>query len=277
MTAQEDIELTHDDGFPHGFTLVDNRDVWRAGCRDLILRPTTLGVWVALASLPRGWKFREHWLCNELHLGRDALRRCLRELEESGRLSRQQIRGTSGEFAGRRWILHRGGLPWTDFPSPDHPAAEKPRTAKPPLLLSTEKAPIIETPTTDPKFVAPRSLPVELQQVVVGLVEKSGLAPELGQALLDELAHALQQSKGVARPAAYISALIKRAIEGRFVPDGAGVVAATRRREEERIATRQKTHDSLAKSESPEAKAAAAQAIAEMSRLLGHASSVQHR
>lgn len=158
MNRGEDIELDYDDGYPTGYCILDNRDIWRGKCQDLVLRPATLGVWVAMISLPPKWRFREEWLCRELHLGRDALRRTLRELEECGRLERRRYRGSKGEFTGCRWFLKRGGFsscesnaeknpPRTENPSMATPTPDAPRTENPSMAISVQRPPQTENPS----------------------------------------------------------------------------------------------------------------------------------
>lgn len=252
MSRSDDIELDYDDGYPAGFTMLDNRDIWQEKCRNLLLRPGTLGVWVAMVSLPRKWRFREEWLCRELHLGRDALRRALRELEDCGRLERRQYRGSKGEFTGCRWFLKRGGIsfrdnnPQPDLPSTENPSAVGPSPANPPHLASTQTAPNTEiAPTTETttraKLVPPRSLsPSTLEQVVV-LAEKSiqaGLAVGAAQQVLDELEFSLRQPTVIRKPVSYARTLFQRAHLGTFMPDG-GLKVEKDRREQIRISAAQ--------------------------------------
>jgi len=243
MSRSDDIELDYDDGYPAGFTMLDNRDIWQERCKDLLLRPTTLGVWVAMVSLPRKWRFREEWLRRELHLGRDALRRALRELEDSGRLERRQYRGSKGEFTGCQWFLRRGGVssrgndPQPDLPPPENPSSAGPSPVDPPRLastettLSTETTPSTET-TTSAELVPPPSLPSSALRQVVVLAEKSiqaGLAVDIAQQVLDELECSLRQPAAIRKPVSYVRTLFQRAHAGTFVPDGALKVERERR------------------------------------------------
>lgn len=235
MSRSDDIELDYDDGYPAGFTMLDNRDIWQEKCQNLLLRPAALGVWVAMVSLPRKWRFREEWLCRELHLGRDALRRALRELEASGRLERRQHRGSNGEFTGCQWFLRRGGIdgrgsnPRKDLPPTENPPTAGPSPADPPRLASTETTVKTETtPTTETttatRLVPPPSLPPNALEQVVVLAEKSiqaGLALSMAQRVLDELESSLRPPTVIRKPVSYARTLFQRARAGTFVPDGA--------------------------------------------------------
>ncbi|MGN6280856.1 hypothetical protein, partial [Frateuria sp.] len=51
------VEFEYDDGYPAGFTIVDNRDIWQGPKRFQMLKFSlrTVGAWTALVSFPPGW------------------------------------------------------------------------------------------------------------------------------------------------------------------------------------------------------------------------------
>lgn len=159
MSAQR-IQLDQIDPYPCGFTQIDNRQIWDRcdSQRHLRLRPSTLGIWAAMRSLPKGWQFHEPWLTKRLGIGRDALRRSIKELEQASLLKRHLIRDQRGRYVKTIWHLYACSpahapttaqatdgaepsnttelltefqsmgteRPLTDFPSPVNPTAGKP-------------------------------------------------------------------------------------------------------------------------------------------------------
>lgn len=101
------IQLDQTDPYPCGFTQIDNRHIWDR-CdtqRHLRLRTSTLGIWTAMRSLPKGWQFHESWLIDRFGIGRDALRRSIRELESAALLNRYVIRDHRGRYVKTIWQL----------------------------------------------------------------------------------------------------------------------------------------------------------------------------
>lgn len=118
IADQESIEIVYDDGYPAGYTIMDNRDIWEE--RDIegerAIRPTftpkAFTAWVGLISLrgkKKDWSFNFKDIRDRLDMGRDALRAALAELEAKGRLERLNIRKPDGTYGLQRWVLHPGG------------------------------------------------------------------------------------------------------------------------------------------------------------------------
>lgn len=240
------IRLQHDDGYPSGFTLLDNRDIWTTCDRNrkLVLRPLALGVYAAMRSLPGGWEFREPWLMEHLDMGRDALRRAIRDLEAVNRLTREVKRDAQGRYIRIVWTLHRAGAsPLTGFPSPGNPSPEDPTVGKPrcretrtrvnkerasntDLALNTESI----TTTTAPVLIWPHWLDEDKRVVVVEWMD--GLNPALHQPLLDEFARKMETDPP-GSPMGWLFKTIERACTGKdggFIPSLGLVVEARRAR-----------------------------------------------
>lgn len=224
----EEIHLRYDDGYPEGFSLLDNRDIWDGTGRDrkALLRPATLGVYVSMCSLPRGWAFREAWLTDRLGIGRDALRRIVRELVNAGRLRKDEIRDEKGRYVRTDWTLLRAGSPRTGNPSMDigspstgFPTTAKPTAGKPAPLVNKEEAVSTETTTTAPARLdwsdPALSKLSERQRVVVGEA-LNALDEETQQDVLDELTDYAANGDFTKGPISLARKLAKRALEGEF-------------------------------------------------------------
>lgn len=229
----ERIQVQHDDGYPEGFTLSDNRDIWDR-CdrqRKFLFRPATAGVYLGMRSLPAGWEFRESWLVERLGLGRDALRRCIRELEEAARLSRRVVRDERGRYVRTVWMLHRAGIPSTGFPSTGNPATAKSTDGKAHgrqirARINKEEASSTESITTTEtsELVWPPKLSKELVVVARELIGR--LDPQGQQQRLDELAGAMNKPKPPDDPIGWLRSIV----EGPFTPNLCFKVAAERLR-----------------------------------------------
>ena len=222
----KEILLRYDDGYPEGFSLLDNRDLWSGTGRDrkTLLRPATLGVYVLMCSLPKDWIFREVWLTDRLGVGRDALRRIVRELVKANRLRKDEIRDEKGRYVRTDWILLRGGSPRTGNPSADTPATDCPTTAKSTAgkaadLVNTEAAANTETTTTpvplDWSARGLKSFTDDERVAVVGLLNRHH--HDTQQALLDELAGHIEDKAVKNSPMGLLAKLAAAAQTGDFV------------------------------------------------------------
>jgi len=272
---EELIELHHDDGYPAGFTLIDNRDIWTGLGRDrkTVLRPVALGVYVAMYSLPKGWVFRESWLIEHLDVGRDALRRVLAELEEAKRLRRRRNKDDKGRYVQTIWTLLRAGTPRTDFPSmaqasprpenpsvdvappqPGFPAPANPTAGKPVALVSKEEAKNTEKATTTAQplpgagdLVWPSQLNQKQVVVIWQKFESEGLAVDLRQDVLDEFEGRYRIGNPPRQPMSWLPKTIEKAAKGHFVLDAGLVIQAERRqRQAAEAAERQRGIDRAA-------------------------------
>lgn len=233
----KEILLRYDDGYPEGFSLLDNRDLWSGTGRDrkALLRPATLGVYVLMCSLPRDWIFREVWLTDRLGIGRDALRRIVRELVKAHRLRKDEIRDEKGRYVRTDWVLLRGGSPRTGKPSADIPATDRPATAKSTAgkaadLVNTKAATNTETTTTAPvdlNWIALPQFSTDDQAVVVEIVKE--LEPDQQQAVLDELAGALRAKAIKGQWPGWLHRIAQRASVGGFQPNHALAIQSERK------------------------------------------------
>ncbi|MCR6662658.1 MAG: hypothetical protein NVV60_05795 [Luteimonas sp.] len=289
---EDQIEIHHDDGYPSGFTLVDNRDIWDQPNRSrrLILRPAALGVYVAMRSLPKGWRFHEAWLIEHLGIGRDALRAIVRDLEAATRLTRTVERDERGRYVRTIWRLHRAAAPLTGFPATGNPSMDKSglnandgisgdglpddgkthcRTIR--TLINKEGASIKKETTTteteldrlDWSFLS--DLIDREKVVVVGLVKDFEV--HLQQDLLDELAGARRRKKVFSQSwQAWFRSLCVNAKSGAFELNyGLDIVRDREMRTQaaaELEAKRKEAADLTEKLNSPRSKAIAADAIA---------------
>ena len=233
MLVGEHIHLQHDDGYPAGFTLIDNRDIWTTPdrSRKLLFRPATLGVYVAMCSLPRGWKFQEPWLIEHLSIGRDALRRAIQDLEDCGRLTRAVLRDERGRYLRTVWTLHRAGSPLTGFPATARPSTEKPtagrsrcRQNKTRVIkeeaLNKETTTIVASPpltAAHGPLVWPRALDAKEVVAVGSLI--SGLAEERQQEILDEIQGAYDRGTPPDTLSGWTFSLVQGAKNGGFTPN----------------------------------------------------------
>ncbi len=101
--------------------------------RRLSLR--TLGLLVVVLSRPDGWDYSVSGLAAFCQIGRDAIRTSLKELEAAGYLSRRQLHGENGTFAGNEYTI-RDVSPLTENPATvesekNQPLPDLPLTVEP--------------------------------------------------------------------------------------------------------------------------------------------------
>lgn len=234
-TTSERIEIEHEDPYPNGFTQIDNRDIWDH-CdknRKLLLRPAALGVLTAMRSLPKGWQFHESWLMERSGLGRDALRRVIRDLKAAQRLSTRVVRDERGRYVRTIWRLLRPESPRTEKPAmgatrpltdsqsvdrtpplTGFPSPAKPTAGESTPLVITEKASKERTTTTDLIWDALPQFDAEMRAAAIN--QLAGLAGGTPQNVLDELAGALRNN-AIEKPwPGWLRGLVKNAREGKF-------------------------------------------------------------
>lgn len=124
-----------------GYTVLQN---------NLLLDPRlslkTKGLMAIILSRPDGWEFSVGGLAAFCNCGKDTIRTSLKELENAGYLTRTQLHGAKGAFAGNLYEIHdtssapveeeksplsgfpttvyevpSSGKPSTDFPSTENP------------------------------------------------------------------------------------------------------------------------------------------------------------
>jgi hypothetical protein len=90
----------------HDEPLRDFTPIRRASIQDKTLTLEAKGLLAYLLSLPKGWEIRMSHLQKELEMGRDALRRVVRRLEESGYMRLETLPMDGGKFNGKRWRVY---------------------------------------------------------------------------------------------------------------------------------------------------------------------------
>lgn len=105
--------------FKNCFTQIPNAIL---ECKDLSLKAK--GLCTYLLSKPDNWIFKKAVILNELKEGIDAFDSAIKELLESGFLTKVKIRGEDGKFIGTEYIIY-------DEPQIEYPATEKPHDEKP--------------------------------------------------------------------------------------------------------------------------------------------------
>jgi len=128
----------------------------RETAQDARLTFEARGVLAYLLSKPDDWRIDEGDLMREGGVGRDKVRRILRELKQTGYLHVQQARNANNTFAAAQFELHE--KPLTEKPSTENPLTAQPSTENPThtykeILQNTEKAQNTETPCTPPTLV----------------------------------------------------------------------------------------------------------------------------
>ena len=93
------------------------------------------GIYAYLTSRPDGWEVREMDLERRSNDGRTSLRAGIKELEETGWLTRKQER-EGGRFTHTSFTLHRS--PSTGNPTTENPTTEKPSTENDPYSNTEE-------------------------------------------------------------------------------------------------------------------------------------------
>lgn len=107
-------------GKRQGFTVLYNSVL-----RDSRLSLKTKGLFAIMQSFPDSWEYNVKGLASRVGIGRDGIRRCLRELEDAGYLLREQQHGMQGRFSCTTYVLQE------QAPLQKPPSTEKPSTAKP--------------------------------------------------------------------------------------------------------------------------------------------------
>ena len=83
------------------FTVILNKTI-----QDQELSFEATGLLAFMLSLPPEWKYSREWLiAQKKNIGRDKLKRLLKELEETGYLVRKIVQGKDGKITGRDWII----------------------------------------------------------------------------------------------------------------------------------------------------------------------------
>lgn len=125
----------------------------RDAAQDSALSFEARGILAYLLSKPDDWKVYVGDLRREGGIGRDQLRRILRELETAKYLTRQRSKDRRGQWDWECLVHEKPALsPSTGFPSMDNPATGKPATGKA-AINKTKKQESIDRKNNRPKNV----------------------------------------------------------------------------------------------------------------------------
>ena len=83
------------------FTVIANQSL-----QDPNLSYEATGLLAFMLSLPADWHYSREWLAKQKQkIGRDKLKRLLKELEENGYLERKYKQNENGKMAGQDWVV----------------------------------------------------------------------------------------------------------------------------------------------------------------------------
>ena len=102
--------------------------VFNSVLRDQRLSLKTLGLYVIMQSFPEDWEYSISGLAARCRIGRDAVRKCLKELEDAGYLLKEQGHQENGKFACNTYVLQDEAPPCTEKPYTVKPSTVKPLT-----------------------------------------------------------------------------------------------------------------------------------------------------
>ena len=105
------------------FTLIYNSVL-----KDPRLELKTIGLFAIMQSFPDEWEYSISGLAARARIGRDSVRKCLKQLEDAGYLLREQGHQKNGKFACNTYVLQDEAPPCTEKPYTVKPSTEKPLT-----------------------------------------------------------------------------------------------------------------------------------------------------
>ena len=88
--------------------------VFNSVIQDKRISLKTLGLFVVMQSFPDDWEYSISGLAARCRIGRDAVRKCLKELEEAGYLLKEQGHQDNGKFACNTYVLQDEAPPCTE-------------------------------------------------------------------------------------------------------------------------------------------------------------------
>lgn len=203
--------------------------------RDKKLSWKALGQLVFLLSLPPSFRLSLAYLTKQKKCGRDATRAGLKELEDAGYLSIEQLSDESGRFSHSIWQISdtpcqlEQNTPCAENPNTDFPGLDIPHPENP-TLINTNKEQILKkykrTTTTNQKVPEEsqigftmsfhRSIPKEDRPALKMALAK---IPEPDrQALLDELTASMMAGAIKTTSIRWLHGLINHYLAGRFTP-----------------------------------------------------------
>lgn len=109
-----------------GFTMIYNSVL-----KDSRLDLKTKGFFAVMMSFPDEWEYTVKGLAQVMQIGKDAVRSCLKQLEEAGYLMREQSRH-GGRFSQNVYVLlEESASPLSDLPYTVKPSTDLPCTVNP--------------------------------------------------------------------------------------------------------------------------------------------------
>lgn len=116
-----------------GFTMIYNSVL-----KDTRLDLKTKGFFAVMMSFPEEWEYTVKGLAQVMNIGKDAVRTCLKQLEEAGYLIREQCR-EGGRFSKNVYVLlEESASPLAGLPDTVKPAPVLPDTENPPQYKTIE-------------------------------------------------------------------------------------------------------------------------------------------
>lgn len=123
----------------HSYTVMANHHL-----RDERLSLKSKGLLSVILSLPDDWRISIEGMTQFSADGKDAIRSAIRELTDTGYITRAQTHSEAGKFSGYDYVVHETP---TASPSSGFPTMEKPTTENPTLRnterLSTNIPPVV--------------------------------------------------------------------------------------------------------------------------------------
>lgn len=212
--------------------------------RDKKLSWKALGQLVFLLSLPPSFRLSLAYLTKQKKCGRDATRAGLKELEDAGYLSIEQLSDESGRFSHSIWQIsdtpcqQTQSAPYSENPNTDFPDLDTPHPENPTLIntnreqilkdkrTTTTKRRISEEPKIGFTLSFHRSIPKEDRPALKMALAK---IPEPDrQALLDELTASMMAGAIKTTSIRWLHGLINHYLAGRFTPSLGASIANLR-------------------------------------------------
>lgn len=129
----------------HSYTVMANHHL-----RDERLSLKSKGLLSLILSLPDDWRISIEGMTQFSADGKDAIRSAIRELTDTGYITRAQTHSEAGKFSGYDYVVHETP---TASPSSGFPTMEKPTTENPTLRnterLSTNIPPVVPQSDAD--------------------------------------------------------------------------------------------------------------------------------
>ena len=113
--------------------------------RDERLSLKSKGLLSVILSLPDDWRISIEGMTQFSADGKDAIRSAIRELTDTGYITRAQTHSEAGKFSGYDYVVHETptASPSSGFPTMEKPTTENPTTENPTLRNTEELSTII--------------------------------------------------------------------------------------------------------------------------------------